>query len=195
MSGPTASVRAMPFSARAGLRVAGVLEEIHEDAKTTKPMVLLEDAEAALAAAHDERDRHLQRVIDEIGQQWDGCVFDAGSDGNIDIGEAIRTAGARLGKLQSATAPPQQREAGHAGDADSSDDTNLTEARAGELADALKLVQEMWNELDRRKLNPSLMRQYSGALRVLETDFKSRSALLSPAEGSDSTGATWRQRL
>ena len=54
MSGPTASVRAMPFSARAGLRVAGVLEEIHEDAKTTKPMVLLEDAEAALARMREE---------------------------------------------------------------------------------------------------------------------------------------------
>lgn len=31
-------------------------------------------------------------VIEEIAQQWDGCIYDAGPGGDIDIGQAIRTA-------------------------------------------------------------------------------------------------------
>jgi hypothetical protein len=34
--------------------------------------------------------------------------------------------------------------------------------------DALRAVQEMWDELERRKLNPILMRRYSDAIGVLE---------------------------
>jgi hypothetical protein len=44
------------------------------------------------------------------------------------------------------------------------------------IRDALRLMQEMWDELDRRKLNRTLMRQYADALSVLEKDFLKRIA-------------------
>ena len=31
-------------------------------------------------------------VIEEIAKQWDGCIYDAGPGGDIDIGQAIRGA-------------------------------------------------------------------------------------------------------
>ncbi|MEN7429203.1 hypothetical protein VA599_00510 [Chromobacterium sp. TRC.1.1.SA] len=39
--------------------------------------------------------QHLPDVIEEIAQQWDGCIYDSPS-GEIDIGQAIRAAGKRL---------------------------------------------------------------------------------------------------
>ncbi|MCD5326713.1 hypothetical protein ACFFU8_18395 [Chromobacterium piscinae] len=39
--------------------------------------------------------QQLPVVIDEIAQQWDGCIYDSPS-GDIDIGQAIRAAGKRL---------------------------------------------------------------------------------------------------
>nr|WP_199065008.1 hypothetical protein [Chromobacterium sp. ASV5] len=40
--------------------------------------------------------RQLPVVIEQIAQQWDGCIYDAEGSGMIDIGEAIRAAGKRL---------------------------------------------------------------------------------------------------
>lgn len=39
--------------------------------------------------------QQLPVVIDEIAQQWDGCIYDSPS-GDIDIGQAIRAASKRL---------------------------------------------------------------------------------------------------
>jgi hypothetical protein len=51
-----------------------------------------------------------QPAIEEIAQQWDGCIYkDAPGCGDIDIGEAIRTAGARLAATPAAV--QQGREA------------------------------------------------------------------------------------
>lgn len=50
----------------------------------------------------------------------------------------------------------------------------MDEARTRRIGGALRLVQEMWDELDHRKLNPTLMRQYADALSVLEDDFKAQ---------------------
>lgn len=47
-------------------------------------------AAPALASLTDEQ-------INYIGEQWDGCIYDAGSSGNIDIGAAVR---AELKKMQ-----------------------------------------------------------------------------------------------
>ena len=51
-------------------------------------------AYAASALARQEQESALQ-VIEQIAQQWDGCVYDAVGE-TIDIGDAIRRAGKRL---------------------------------------------------------------------------------------------------
>ncbi|OVE49411.1 hypothetical protein [Chromobacterium violaceum] len=43
--------------------------------------------------------QQLPAVIEEIAQQWDGCIYDSPS-GDIDIGWAIRAAGKRLVSVQ-----------------------------------------------------------------------------------------------
>lgn len=50
--------------------------------------------EAMLAAAPKPA-QQPPSVIEEIAQQWDGCIYDSPS-GDIDIGWAIRAAGKRL---------------------------------------------------------------------------------------------------
>jgi hypothetical protein len=50
----------------------------------------------------------------------------------------------------------------------------MGEAQATPIRDALRSVQEMWDELHRRGLNPQLMRRYSDAITVLERDFTGR---------------------
>ena len=49
----------------------------------------------AMLAAAPQPDQQLPSVVDEIAQQWDGCIYDSPS-GDIDIGWAIRAAGKRL---------------------------------------------------------------------------------------------------
>lgn len=51
----------------------------------------------ARAAVEADRARQTQ-IIECIAQQWDGCIYEAAAAGNIDIGEAIRTAAARYGQ-------------------------------------------------------------------------------------------------
>lgn len=43
--------------------------------------------------------------VEEISQQWDGCMYDAGPGGDIDIGAAIRTAWANREALHILAAP------------------------------------------------------------------------------------------
>lgn len=52
----------------------------------------------------------------------------------------------------------------------------MNEAQATPIRDALRDVQEMWDELHRRGLNPQIMRRYSDAISVLERDFTGRLA-------------------
>lgn len=52
--------------------------------------------EAMLDAAPQPA-QQLPSVIEEISQQWDGCIYD---DDNIDIGETIRAASKRLMREQ-----------------------------------------------------------------------------------------------
>ena len=53
---------------------------------------------------------------------------------------------------------------------------SMNEAQATPIRDALRDVQEMWDELHRRGLNPQIMRRYSDAISVLERDFTGRLA-------------------
>lgn len=47
----------------------------------------------------------------------------------------------------------------------------MDEGRAKRVGEALRSMQEMWDHLRRKGLNEVLMREYSGALEVLEKDF------------------------
>jgi len=47
-----------------------------------------------LAAAVGGRTAQAE-LIDHVASQWDGCIYDAGPSGDIDIGEAIRAAAKR----------------------------------------------------------------------------------------------------
>ncbi|MDF2461995.1 MAG: hypothetical protein K0Q43_230 [Ramlibacter sp.] len=96
-------------------------------------------------------------VIEQIAGEWDACEFEA-PGGSIDIGDAIRRAGfakvnAAAGVLVAST---------------------ISEEHCRKITRALRTVQEMWDELERRKLNPILMREYSDAISVLENDLKAR---------------------
>jgi hypothetical protein len=44
--------------------------------------------------------------LEEIAQQWDGCIYDAGPGGNIDIGQSIREAWERRSALTHLRARP-----------------------------------------------------------------------------------------
>ncbi|PRP68632.1 hypothetical protein BUE93_21320 [Chromobacterium amazonense] len=50
----------------------------------------------ALLAAAPQPAQQLPPVIEEIAQQWDGCIYDAEGSGLLDIGQSIRDAGKRL---------------------------------------------------------------------------------------------------
>lgn len=58
-----------------------------------------EGMKLVLEAAAGERSRHKKdamSIVEAIAQGWVGCRYDAAGSGEIDIGEAIRSDGARL---------------------------------------------------------------------------------------------------
>jgi hypothetical protein len=51
---------------------------------------------------------NLPTIIEEIAQQWDGCMYDSGLCGNIDIGAAIREAAHKRLMLAAMSSKPEQ---------------------------------------------------------------------------------------
>lgn len=66
----------------------------------------------------------------------------------------------------------------------------MNESQATPIRGALRDVQEMWEELHRRGLNPQIMRRYSDAISVLERDFTARLANGVPER---ETANNWQQ--
>ncbi|MCD0493828.1 hypothetical protein LQD23_16225 [Chromobacterium violaceum] len=82
-----------PAPAEPACHIAEVSDEEVAIACTPAQRLLLREGMQLYAAPQPAQ--QLSSVIEEIAQQWDGCIYDSPS-GDIDIGWAIRAAGKRL---------------------------------------------------------------------------------------------------
>ncbi|OVE46723.1 hypothetical protein [Chromobacterium violaceum] len=88
-----------PAPAEPACHIAEVSDEEVAIACTPAQRLLLREGMQLYAAPQPAQ--QLPSVIEEIAQQWDGCIYDSPS-GDIDIGWAIRAAGLRLMREQPA---------------------------------------------------------------------------------------------